>query len=273
MKTQGRVLINGKPTTRIHTLDRGLLYGDGVFRTLRVSAGKIDWWADHYAKLAADARALGLDCPPEDLLRTECLEASQANDCAIRITLTRGSGPRGYSPPADATPTRIVHAAALPGYPAAYSAEGIRVRWCSLKLGHQPRLAGIKHLNRLENILARAEWSDPEIVEGLLLDEAGWVIGGVTSNLLAVRGKTLFTPDLGKCGVTGVARMRIMRAARQNGLAVREAHLRPQDVYKADELCVCNSLIGVWRVKMIEEQNCGSNGWAEKLRTWLYEND
>lgn len=273
MKTEGLTLINGKRTARISPQDRGLLYGDGVFRTLRATGGRIHWWADHYAKLAADARVLGLVCPGEDLLRTECLEAAQDGDCVIRLTLTRGAGARGYRLPENATPTRVVHAAPLPEYPASHTADGITVRWCSLKLGHQPKLAGIKHLNRLENVLARAEWSDPEIAEGLLMDETGWVIGGVMSNLLVMRGKTLFTPDLGQCGVAGVTRMRILRAAQRNGMSVRVAPMRPQDIYKADELCLCNSLIGVWRIRDIEGKNCASNGWAEKLRIWLNEND
>jgi 4-amino-4-deoxychorismate lyase len=273
MKTDGLTLINGKRTARIHPQDRGLQYGDGVFRTMRTTAGRIHWWADHYAKLAADAGALNLDCPAEDLLRGECLEAAQGADCVIKLTLTRGTGPRGYLPPADARPTRLVHAAPLPEYPASFASDGVQVRWCSLKLGHQPRLAGIKHLNRLENVLARAEWSDPEIAEGLLLDEAGWVIGGVMSNILVVRGKTLFTPDLGQCGVAGVARMRILREAQRNGMTVRIAPMRPQDIYKADELCLCNSLIGVRRIRSIDGKNCASNGWTEKLWIWLNEND
>jgi 4-amino-4-deoxychorismate lyase len=273
MKYEGLVLVNGKRTTRIHPLDRGLQYGDGVFRTLRARTGRIDWWADHYAKLAADAQSLGLVCPPEELLRTECLEVSQDIDSVIKITLTRGAGPRGYAIPADAAPTRIVQASPLPDNPSAFSPEGIKVRWCSLKLGHQPRLAGIKHLNRLENVLARAEWSDADIAEGLLMDETGWVIGGVMSNILVVRGRTLFTPDLSQCGVAGVARMRILRAWQRNGMTVRVTQMRPHDIYKADELCLCNSLMGVWRIGMIEDKNCGSNGWAEKLRIWLNEND
>jgi 4-amino-4-deoxychorismate lyase len=273
VKSEGPVLVDGKQTRRLHPLDRGLQYGDGVFRTMRARPGRIDWWADQYAKLASDAQALGLACPPEDLLRTECLEVSQDVDCVIKLILTRGTGSRGFARPVDARPTRIVQAFALPDYPAAYSTEGIKVRWCSLKLGHQPRLAGIKHLNRLENVIARAEWSDPGIAEGLLMDETGWVVGGVMSNILVIRGKTLFTPDLSQCGIAGVARMRIMRACLRTGMTVCVTQMRPHDIYNADEVCLCNSLMGVWRIRMIEDISCGSNGWAGKLRTCLNEND
>jgi 4-amino-4-deoxychorismate lyase len=253
--------------------DRGLQYGDGVFRTMRSTAGRIAWWPEHYAKLSTDAEALGLVCPEQDLLLTECMEVDQKRDGVIKLILTRGNGLRGYSPSTPAEPTRIVQSFPLANYPASYTTEGIKVRWCSIRLGHQPRLAGIKHLNRLENVIARGEWSDPDIAEGLLLDEAGWVISGVMSNLFVVRGRTVFTPDLSRCGVAGVSLDRLMRAAQQHGMTVRVSQMRPQDVYKADELGLCNSLIGVWRIRMIEETACGNAGWVGKMRSWLNEGD
>jgi len=266
-------LINGIPQEQLHVADRGLQYGDGVFRTLRASSGKLIWWGDHYAKLAADARALGIACPVEEVLKPECLTVAQGQDCVVKVILTRGAGQRGYALPDPASPTRMVMSSALPDYPAAFVSQGIKVRWCSLKLGRQPRLAGIKHLNRLENVLARAEWSAPDIAEGLLLDEAGWVIGGVMSNFLFIRGKTLFTPDLSQCGVAGVTRERIMRLAQRQGMQVRITQMRPQDVFRADEVCVCNSLMGVLRVSMIDDRPCAEKGWAGKFRDGLNEDD
>lgn len=267
------ILVNGKSRDQIPVSDRGLQYGDGVFRTMRSSAGRIVWWSDHYAKLSADAQALGLLCPEQDLLLAECIQVAQERDGIVKVILTRGTGQRGYAPASAAQPTRIIQGSPLPDYPASYSTEGIRVRWCSIKLGHQPRLAGIKHLNRLENVVARGEWSDPDIFEGLLLDESGWVISGITSNIFVVRGRTLFTPDLSQCGVAGVSRQRLMRAAQRHGMTVRVSQMRPQDVYKADELGLCNSLIGVWRIRMVEEASCGNVGWVEKMRVWLNEGD
>jgi 4-amino-4-deoxychorismate lyase len=265
------ILVNGISRDQIQVADRGLQYGDGVFRTMRAAAGRIAWWSEHYAKLSADAKALGLVCPEQDLLLAECREVAQQRDCVIKLILTRGTGLRGYAPPTAAPPTRIIQSLPLPDYPASYVSEGIRVRWCSIRLGRQPRLAGIKHLNRLENVIARGEWSDPDIAEGLLLDEAGWVISGVMSNIFVVRGRTLFTPDLSQCGVAGVSRQRFMRSAQEHGMTVRVTQMRPQDVYKADELGLSNSLIGVWRIRMIEESACGNAGWVEKMRVWLDE--
>jgi 4-amino-4-deoxychorismate lyase len=267
------VLVNGISRDQIPVTDRGLHYGDGVFRTMRFTAGRIAWWSDHYAKLSGDAQALGLHCPEPGLLLSESTKVAQERDCVVKVILTRGLGLRSYAPSGTFEPTRIVQGWPLPAYPASYATDGIKARWCSIKLGHQPRLAGVKHLNRLENVLARSEWTDPDIAEGLLLDQAGWVVSGVMSNILVVRGKTLFTPDLSLCGVAGVSRQRLMRVAQQHGMTVRVNQMRPQDVYKADELGLCNSLIGVWRVRMIEETLCGNAGWVDKMRVWLDEND
>ncbi|WP_296819377.1 aminotransferase class IV [Thiobacillus sp.] len=132
----------------------------------------------------------------------------------VKIVLTRGTGARGYAPPPSQAATRIVFSAPLPAYAQAGAPDAIVARWCTLRLARQPRLAGIKHLNRLENVLARAEWADPAILEGLLCDDLGAVIGGVMSNLLLVKDGELFTPDLSECGVAGVARTRLLQLRR-----------------------------------------------------------
>jgi 4-amino-4-deoxychorismate lyase len=267
------ILVNGFPLEHLHVSDRAIQYGDGVFRTLRATSEQLVGWKDQHAKLAADAHALGLVCPPDGLLRAECIDVAENRPCLVKVILTRGIGQRGYAPPNETSQTRIVVSSDLPNYPATFILEGIKVRWCSLKLGHQPRLAGIKHLNRLENVLARAEWTDPDIAEGLLLDERGWVICGVMSNLLVIRGNTLYTPDLSQCGVAGVTRRRIMLAAQKHGMQVRVTQMRPRDIFKADEVCMCNSVMGVWRVRMIEDMVCGGQGWTERIRVWLNDDD
>jgi 4-amino-4-deoxychorismate lyase len=140
-------------------------------------------------------------------------------------------------------------------------------------LGRQPRLAGIKHLNRLENVLARAEWQDPAIREGLLCDDMNAVISGVTSNLFIVKEGGLQTPDLTRCGVAGVARSRILRAAHQRGIDVEVTRITPDAVLDADEVMLCNSVQGIWRVATLEEKNWSPAGWSETLNGWLYEVD
>lgn len=265
------ILVNGHPAGTVDVLDRGLAYGDGVFRTLRTHAGQPLWWRDHYAKLVADCEALMLDCPGEAGLHAEVCKVAEAEQGVVKIVLTRGTGTRGYAPPAGQACTRIVMSAPLPAYARADAPDAITARWCTLRLARQPRLAGIKHLNRLENVLARAEWNDPAIFEGLLCDDSGAVIGGVMSNLLVARNDELLTPDLSQCGVAGVARMRLLRAAERRGIPAHIGRLSAAAILAADEVMICNSVIGVRRVARLDDMTWPSAGWTATLNSALYE--
>ncbi|MDP3583766.1 MAG: aminodeoxychorismate lyase [Thiobacillus sp.] len=266
-------LVNGQPCESIDAHDRGLAYGDGVFRTLRTQAGQPLWWSDHYATLAADCAALKLACPDEAVLHREACAVAEAGAGVVKIVITRGVGVRGYAPSGGQAVTRLVLSAPLPPHAGADASQAITARWCSLQLARQPRLAGIKHLNRLENVLARAEWDDPAIIEGLLCDTDGMVIGGVMSNLFWARDGVLFTPDLGQCGVAGVARTRLLRAAARRGIPTRIERLPPAAILAADELMICNSLIGVRRVARLGDANWSPTGWTDTLNAALYEDN
>lgn len=240
-------LIDGIPADVVSANDRGLLYGDGVFRTLKRAGGVSLQWARQYRKLAADCVALHLNCPAAAVLEAdlECLPA----DCVAKIIVTRGPAARGYAVVPDALPTRIVTSSSLPVYPKSHETMGVKVHLCSLRLASQPRLAGIKHLNRLENVLARMEWNDPAIVEGILLDAAGNVIEGTMSNVFCYRAGVLHTPDLSCCGVAGVQRERMLDFAAESGVAVRVGKLPLDMLMEAEEVMLCNSVIGVWPVR------------------------
>ncbi|MDP1929068.1 MAG: aminodeoxychorismate lyase [Thiobacillus sp.] len=263
------IRVNGQTADCVSAQDRGLAYGDGVFRTLRTEAGQPVWWDDHYAKLEADCSALMLDCPDQTELRTEVCLVAEAGQGVVKIVLTRGAGARGYALPDEAASTCIVLASALPHH--AHATDDIHARWCDLKLARQPRLAGVKHLNRLENVLARAEWQDPTIVEGLLCDDRGVVISGVMSNAFWVKGGELFTPDLSQCGVAGVARMRLLRAAARLGIRTHTGHFPPAALLAADEVMICNSIMGVRRVARLDDVAWSPAGWTTTLNNALYE--
>lgn len=245
------LLINGQPgeavgAPAISPMDRGLAYGDGVFRTLAVSDGQPEFWLKHMAKLAADCAALGIPAPDPALLAAEARALLRGADRAVlKIIVTRGVGGRGYKPPEAAAPTRIVLRAPWPAYVPEMATAGVVVRLCETRLGLQPRLAGVKHLNRLEQVLARDEWSDPAIAEGLMQDSDGRVIEGVMSNLFVVKGGEVTTPDLARCGVAGVMRGLLLESARIVDLALSE-------VRGADELFLTNSLIGLWPVRQFD---------------------
>ncbi len=265
------ILVNGHVSDCVDVLDRGLAYGDGVFRTLRTAAGAPCWWRDHYAKLAGDCAALALECPDEGVLRDEVCRVAEAGVALAKIIVTRGTGARGYAPPHGQTATRVVMGLPLPAHAQPKGVDGITARGCTLRLARQPRLAGIKHLNRLENVLARAEWDDPDIVEGILCDVDGMLVGGVMSNLLWIAQGILHTPDVSASGVAGVARARLLRAAPRLGLGTRVGRYSPAAILAAEEVMICNSVLGVRHIARLDDVCCPSAGWSTRLNTALHE--
>jgi 4-amino-4-deoxychorismate lyase len=265
-------LINGKPDAYLTPLDRGFAYGDGVFRTLPVKKGMPLSWRRHYRKLNDDCNALAIVCPSEDLLLSDIEHlCPDKDDCVLKIVVTRGESARGYALPPLAQPNRIVSRSAFPSYPAQNFKEGVSLHLCRLRLSSQPLLAGIKHLNKLENVLARMEWRDPDIADGLLLDQSGQVIECTMSNLFVRHGNRLATPDLGQCGVAGVTRDRIVELAPGLGYEVVTTSFDLETLLAGDEVIICNSLIGVWQVRQIAEHRWPAGSLAEKLRPLLNE--
>jgi 4-amino-4-deoxychorismate lyase len=267
------ILVNGLPADSLSALDRGLAYGDGVFRTLRLHASQPVWWPDHFAKLRSDCDSLALACPEQAQLLDEIRQVAETGEGLVKIILTRGAGARGYALPIVRAGTRIVLSAPLPSHALPDASRDINARWCALRLARQPRLAGIKHLNRLENVLARAEWDDPDIFEGLLCDDSHAVIGGVMSNLFWARDGELYTPDLSECGVAGVARTRLLRAVARHGFRCHVGRHHADAILAADEVMICNSLIGVRRVARLDHKTWLPAGWTTILNDALYEED
>lgn len=246
-------LVDGVATTSLPLDNRGLAYGDGIFRTMRLWRGDVANFGWHYRKLAADCDAIKLACPSAESLRAD-IATLGIKDCVLKWMVVRGSGTRGYSPHGAHGAVGISLAFALPDYPARYYVEGVRVRTCDFRLAHQPALAGVKHLNRLENVLARGEWNDPDIAEGLLFDHHDALIGGTMSNVFVLHGRRLVTPPLDQAGVAGVTRARILAAASALDAEVSVASLSRQSLATADALFVCNSVIGIWPVRMLDQQ-------------------
>jgi len=266
------ILVNGVPGDTIAVTDRGLAYGDGVFRTLAVRGGQPRQWRRHYDRLGRDCAALGIVCPDETTLRSDLAQLSNSgSDFAVKIIITRGSGPRGYAPPSPAQPTRIVSASALPQYPQDFAARGIRLRLCAIRLGFQPALAGVKHLNRLENVLARREWDDADIAEGLLCDTEGNAICGTMTNLFLVERGALFTPALTRCGVAGVTRDRVIDAAARHGVACHVENVACERVLQAEEVWLTNSLVGIWQARELGDRRWAPGTLVARMRQWLDE--
>jgi 4-amino-4-deoxychorismate lyase len=243
------VWINGRRATLIDSRDRGLQYGDGVFETMRVRQRRIRLLELHLERLYGGCRALKIALPGLRALRAELERiAARRNEGILKVIVTRGSGPRGYRATGRERCTRIMTLHALPG---GAQTKAARVRLCATMLGANPSLAGLKTLNRLESVMARSEWSDARIWEGLMRDREGNWVSGTMSNLFLRRGSTLMTPLLDRCGVAGVMRRWILQNAAGLRLLVVERRIRWKDLQGADEVFMSNAVVGIKSVRSI----------------------
>jgi len=243
------IVINGKPCDTISALDRGLHYGDGVFETLKVVRGHIMFLEQHLQRLQQGCERLRIPQPSMEALVQEA--NSLVNDEAksvLKIIVTRGGGGRGYRLPDNARNNRIIIRYAFPGYPQTYYRQGVTLRICDQRLSANATLAGIKHLNRLEQILARSEWQDESIAEGLMMDQEDNIIEGTMSNLFLVNEDRLVTSDLKNCGVAGIIRQFVLDMAQEMGISHDITVVKKEDLLTAGEVFLTNSLIGIWPV-------------------------
>ncbi len=251
-------LVNGSFNQAISPFDRGFAYGDGVFRTIKIVGGLPQHWPQHYQKLVADCAAINIVCPSAELLMSDLSQLFLADSeteyhpTVAKIIITRGEGNRGYTPPAITAPMRVVLKSDMPDYPESRFSEGVTLTVCETRLAAQPKLAGIKHLNRLENVLARMEWHNPDIAEGIMLDMHDNVIECTAANIFARFGDALITPDLQQCGVAGITRQRIIELAPTLSLKPAVETFNLEKLYQADEVVICNSLYGAWQVKAVQ---------------------
>ncbi len=245
-------MVNGEPTGVVDISDRGLQYGDGLFETIAVRHGQPRHWDRHLQRLRRGCARLAIAMPSIDRLNDEAQQMTAGLERAVlKLMVTRGGSLRGYRADAAATPSRLWQVFPWPAQPDSHAREGVRVCVCRTRLARQPGLAGVKHLNRLEQVLARAEWLQ-EYDEGLMLDSDDNVVEGVASNLFLFSHGTLMTPTLDHCGVEGITRERVLDAARQLGWSVRECRLRLDQLLAADEIFLTNTLIGIWPIRQID---------------------
>ena len=248
------ILINGEAGDSISVHDRGFQYGDGIFETLAVANGQPLLWDRHMRRFFHGAERLGLKAPSEELLREE---AGRVCDGAARgvlkIILTRGVSGRGYAPAMESTPTRAVGLLPWPDYPAHHRTDGVNAQFCHTLITRHNILAGLKHLNRLEQVLARMELKN-DCTEGLMQDEAGHVIEGTMTNVFVVSRGALQTPDLKHSGLEGGMRGLVMEYAGELSPNCRVTGLTRADILDADEVFLTNSLIGAWPVRRIESK-------------------
>lgn len=234
------------------TWERAVAYGDGVFETMRINGGNIPLWSFHLARLQHALATLQIHAD-FSAIKNDCLSlAAQYKTGVLKLTVARSGGRRGYDARSAAEVAVSLRVFPLPVYAKSRLTDGVRLHVCQQRLSQNPALAGIKHLNRLEQVLAASEWNRDWAEEGLLLDTTGAVIEGTASNVFIVRNGVLETPSLLHCGVAGVMRAFVMQEIAGNaGLGLREVRLTLADILDADECFICNSVFGIWPVRSI----------------------
>jgi 4-amino-4-deoxychorismate lyase len=248
--------VNGRRRSTLDHRDRGLQYGDGLFETMRVRQRRIRLLDYHLERLSEGCRRLAIAAPDGADLRRELERmASGRKDGILKLILTRGSGPRGYRVSGREHATRIatLHALAA-GSPAA----AVRVRLCRTPVSVNAHLAGLKTLNRLDSVLARAEWRNARVWEGLMSDPDGNWVCGTMSNLFVRHGALLATSLLDRCGVAGVMRRWVLENAAAVGLRVEQRRIRSEDLMSAEEIFMSNAVVGIRSVSAIERTPAGT---------------
>jgi 4-amino-4-deoxychorismate lyase len=247
--------INGRVAAALEHRDRGLHYGDGLFETMRVRRRGIRLLDYHLERLYEGCRRLKIEGPAEGPLRRELERiAERRTQGVLKLILTRGSGHRGYRPSGHERCTRIATLHPLIRDSLAATIHPVRVRLCTTPASANPALAGLKTLNRLDSVLARSEWSGTRVWEGLMRDMDQNIVCGTMSNVFLRQGSSLLTPRLDRCGIAGVMRRWVMEQADSLGLTLLEGRIRWTDLRRADEVFLCNAVLGPVSVGEIKDQ-------------------
>lgn len=255
---QKLTMINDAFVDRLEVSDRGLAFGDGVFETLRLSNGRAPLWSFHLDRLDVGCARLGITVSRAHLDASfqRFVSAIPAETNAVlKLIVTRGSGGQGYRPLKTCFPTLIWQCLPLANT-AHLAREGVVLHRCQLPIYPNPNLAGLKHLNRLDYVLATKELPEIPDIQGLLLDHQGNLLEAIHHNLFFVKDHVLMTPRMSDAGVKGVMRRLILeRIAPACSIIVREDDLPVDALIQADEVFLSNSVRGVWPVKGFEQKS------------------
>ena len=283
-------LINGIASDYLNINDRSIHYGDGLFETILCDSHKLYYWTQHYQRLQTSAEQLKIACPQEQVLLNDITKLLDINKpgsksgskseaaCVIKIIVSRGAGERGYKFSKNITASRFVLLSALETDHSSLLSQQLlsgELFICKQQVSINENLAGLKHLNRLENVLARNEWNDKtknNIIDGLMLNANQHVIEGSMSNLFAIKDKHLFTPDLRLSGVNGIMREIIIDLASKHNIKTSLINLTMDDLIAMDELFISNSLIAMKAVtklgdSLYKDQAVTNMIFAELLNT------
>jgi len=257
------VLINGAKQSKISIFNRNSQFGDGLFETCLVENKKILFWINHFDRLNRGCKQLKITKVDESVWLSDvkkALSLCNYDRCVVKLILSRGESQRGYGFKDDIKPVRAVIISELQK---ATLNNSFSLEYCQSGYDSNPKLAGIKHCNRLEQILARAGLKSDE---GIMLDENCNVISVTQGNIYAIHGNTLITPKLDKCGVEGTRRAVILDLAKLQGIKVKVEALSVEKLGQADEVFISNSIIGIQSISQIGEISFGESPITKKIK-------
>jgi 4-amino-4-deoxychorismate lyase len=264
--------VDGIETNLVPADDRGLQYGDGLFETILVRHGVARFLDAHLARLERGLARFAIPFAPWTELRADISGALERAPrlAIVKIIVTRGSAEtRGYAPPKIAHARRIVSLWPTAPLEPVHLEQGVLLNVADLRLADSSPLAGLKHLNRLENVLAAADASRGNAFDSLLLNTLDQLVSGATSNVFLVKGGELRTPPVDRAGVAGVMRQIVLREAPLLGIPAREQEITRADLFAADAMFITNARIGVVPVRRVGEHVFGMSEIVKRLRTTI----
>jgi len=252
---------DGKPATAVSIDDRAFHYGDGLFETVAVRGGEPRLWQYHMERMTLGCERLSLEMPAVDEVRDELQVAlgqhsPRNGDCIAKIVLSGGPGQRGYGRPPGTVGALLIGLFDYKPVPRQAYVDGIDTVVCETPLATGSPTAGLKTLNRLEQVLGRSECLAADAFEGLMLDAGNRLICGTMSNVFIVSDNSVITPSLERCGVAGVMRRLLLKALVERGLAVKAADVPIDELWNSDEVFLTNSQFGALSVR-----RCGEREW------------
>ena len=257
------MLVNGQAQNFLPIGDRAVQYGDGLFETIKVKGRTPLFWNRHLARLKTSCEKLQIPCD-FTLLEAEVnqvlnsLENHDQGSHILKLIVTRGSGGRGYNPPSCVSPTRIVQ---LHGFPDGYArnaVDGIQAQLCRHPVSRNSALAGMKHLNRLDQVMASMELNE-SAAEGLMCDDTKHLIEGIKTNVFLILEGKITTPALTEAGIAGILRDVVLEYFSHQGRPVDVRPIHLDELSRASELFVCNSVLGIWPVRALSNAGADMN--------------
>lgn len=255
--------INGKEQSRISISNRNFQYGDGLFETCVVKDNQILFWEKHLLRLNEGCKKLKIKNIDKSIWLKDikkALSLTPKKNCVVKLILSRGDSQRGYGYPDDILPVRVVIVSELKN---AKAKKSFSLEYAQSGYHSNPILAGIKHCNRIEQVLARATLTRDEAI---MLDENQNIISVTQGNIYFISGKKLVTPKLDRCGVIGSRRSLILELAKSMELNVKEDNISINEVRNADEVFISNSIIGIQSVSSIEDYYLPKSRMTEKIK-------